>query len=60
MATDIDALKEELAQAQADLRMRSYVYWRGDVNAGMIDYGTALNRCHQLQLRIQRAEEAGK
>ena len=59
MATDIDALKEELANAQGLLRATKWVNWRGDINAGMVDYGHQLNRCHQLQLRIQRAEAEG-
>ena len=58
MAT-VEELKEELRQAQGDLRAMKWVDWRNP-NGGMIDYSTQLNRCHQLQLRIQRAEEAGK
>lgn len=57
MAT-VEELKEELRQGQGTLRALTWVDWSHDVNAGMIDYSTALNRCHQLQLRIQRAEEA--
>ena len=58
MAT-IEELREELADAQADLRWMRRVPWGYDINRGMVDYSNQLNRCHQLQLRIQRAEEAG-
>ena len=58
MAT-IEELKEELREAQGQLRALSWVDWRRDVNRGMVDYSAQLNRCHQLQLRIQRAEAGG-
>ena len=59
MAT-LEELKEELAQAKADLRWMRLVPWGYDINRGMVDYSNQLARCNQLQLRIQRAEqEAG-
>lgn len=57
MAT-IGELREELADAQADLRWMRRVTW-GEVNAGLIQYSNQLALIGQLQLRIQRAEEAG-
>ena len=50
MAT-IEELREELAEAQADLRWMRRVPWGYDINRGMVDYSNQLNRCHQLQLR---------
>ena len=46
MAT-VEELKEELRQAQGDLRAMKWVDWRNP-NGGMIDYSTQLNRCHQV------------
>ena len=57
MAT-VAELREELRQAQGDLRAMRWVDWRNP-SSGMVDYSNQLARCHQLQLRIQRAEEAG-
>lgn len=57
MAT-VEELKEELANAQGLLRAMKWVDWRHGANAGMVNYSAQLNRCNQLQLRIQRAEEA--
>ena len=62
MATDIDALKEELANAQGLLRASKWVNWRGDINAGMVDYGQQLIKVERLQIQLNKAlkAEAGK
>ena len=58
MAT-VGELREELRIAQGYLKAMSWVDWRRDVNGGMISYSNQLAKCHQLQLRIQRAVQGG-
>ncbi|ABB35453.1 hypothetical protein [Synechococcus sp. CC9605] len=55
MATDIDALREELAEAKGLLRALSWVDWRMDVNRGMVDYGHQLTKVERLQVQLNRA-----
>ena len=58
MTADIDALREELADEKAKLRTMSWVYWRGDVNAGMIAYGHQLTKVERLTVQLNRALKA--
>ena len=55
MAT-LEELKEELRQAQGDLRASSFVTW-GNPNGGAIKYSNQLAKCHQLQKQIQEASK---
>ena len=57
MAT-VAELREELRQAQADLRIKSWVYWRGNVNAGMVSYNHQLIKVERLTVQLNRALKA--
>tara|TARA_B100000674_G_scaffold403276_1_gene349403 strand:- start:1283 stop:1459 length:177 start_codon:yes stop_codon:yes gene_type:complete len=56
---DVAELKAELKELQFWLPYKRRVAW-GDINGGWVDYNNQLTRIHALQLRIQRAEEAGR
>lgn len=58
MAT-VAELRLELQEAEFQLRYAKAVSW-GSVNAGGINYLHRLQRCHQLQRRIQIAEREGQ
>lgn len=58
MATDIDGLREELRQAQGDLRAMSWVDWRGDINGKMVGYNDQLIKVERLTVELNRALKA--
>lgn len=58
MTATIEELREELRQAKGDLRAMSWVYWRGDVNAGMVDYNHQLIKVERLTVELNKALKA--
>ena len=57
MATDIDALKQQLSEAKYLLDRARFVDWRNP-NGGMVDYNDQLIKVERLQIKLNRALKA--